>query len=85
MLKVLKKIFRFVKVICALVWLGIGAYSIWLGFSKIFRDNSIHAGGFEAVSLLDTTPVAVMLICSGVLIITFVWNGYISKRLNNEA
>lgn len=85
MLKVLKKIFGCVKFIYALIWFGVGAYSIWLGFSKIFKDNSIHIGGLEAVSLLDTTPFAVMFIFSGVLIIAFVWVGYISKRLNNEA
>lgn len=85
MLKVLKKIFGCVKFICALIWFGVGAYSIWLGFSKIFKDNSILIGGLEAVSLLDTTPFAVMFIFSGVLIIAFVWVGYISKRLNNEA
>lgn len=85
MLKVLKKVFSCVQFICALVVFGIGTYCIWLGFSKIFRDNSIHIGGFEAVSLLDTTPFAIMFIFSGVLIIAFVWVVYISKRLNNEA
>ena len=54
-------------------------------FSKLFKDNSISIGGVEAVSLLDTTPFAIMFIFCGVLIIIFIWVGYISKRLKNEA
>ncbi|EHR4790364.1 hypothetical protein KUB54_004397 [Salmonella enterica subsp. enterica serovar Braenderup] len=87
MLNFLKKVYSYLEFLGALVWVGIGMYSIWLGFSKLFKDNSISIGGIEieAVSLLDTTPFAIMFIFCGVLIITFIWVGYISKRLKNEA
>ncbi|EAO1269931.1 hypothetical protein GZ405_004693 [Salmonella enterica] len=85
MLKFLKKIYSYLEFLGALIWVGVGLYSIWLGFGKLFKDNSISIGGIEAVSLLDTTPFAIMFIFCGVLIITFIWVGYISKRLKNEA
>ncbi|HDX1403135.1 TPA: hypothetical protein RN530_004791 [Escherichia coli] len=83
MLNFLKKFYSYLEFLGA--WVGVGLYSIWLGFSKLFKDNSISIGGIEAVSLLDTTPFAIMFIFCGVLIITFIWVGYISKRLKNEA
>ena len=85
MLNFLKKVYSYRDFLGALIWGGVGLYSIWLGFSKLFKDNSISIGGIEAVSLLDTTPFAIMFIFCGVLIITFIWVGYISKRLKNEA
>ena len=85
MLNFLKKIYSYLEFLGALIWVGVGLYSIWLGFSKLFKDNSISIDGVEAISLLDTTPFAIMFIFSGVLIIAFVWVVYISKRLNNEA
>ncbi|WOJ09619.1 MULTISPECIES: hypothetical protein [Enterobacterales] len=85
MLNFLKKVYSYLEFLGALIWVGVGLYSIWLGFSKLFKDNSISIGGVEAVSLLDTTPFAIMFIFCGVLIIAFIWVGYISKRLKNEA
>lgn len=85
MLKVFKKILCYLKFLGVLIWFGVGVFSIWLGFSKLFKDNSIYVGGLEVVSLLDTTPVAIMLIFSGVIIIAFIWVSFISKRPKNEA
>ena len=72
MLNFLKKLYSYLEYLGALIWVGVGLYSIWLGFSKLFKDNSISIGGIEAVSLLDTTPFAIMFIFCGVLIITFI-------------
>ena len=85
MLNFLQKIYSYLEFSGAFFWGGLGFYSIWLGFSKLFKDNSFSIGGVEVVSLLDTTPVAIMFIFCGVIIIAFIWVGYISKRLKNEA
>lgn len=63
--EIFEKVYSYLEFLGALIWVGVGLYSIWLGFSKLFKDNSFSIGGVEVVSLLDTTPVAIMFIFAG--------------------
>ncbi|EHT8677214.1 hypothetical protein KYS33_004319 [Salmonella enterica] len=78
-----KRVVALLEIIGKVVWVWIAAYSIWLGIDRLFNDKSFTLDGQEVVSLLDTTPVAIMFIFCGVIILMFMWVSYRRKKLEN--
>ncbi|HIA1290882.1 TPA: hypothetical protein ACWO8L_004853 [Salmonella enterica subsp. enterica serovar Muenchen] len=81
-----KRVVALLDIAGKVAWVWIAVYSIWLGIERLFNDKSFSLddqGGKQVISVLDTTPVALMFILCGVIILTFMWVGYRRKKLEN--
>lgn len=84
-LKVLgRRIIALLDILSSIAWVSVAVYSIGMGLSKLFSDNSFSLGDEKVISLLDSKPIAIMYILCGVLILMFMWRGYKRNREENE-